>query len=456
MNRRKFLKGAGGVGMVAAMSQLGALKALADTSSDYKALVCVFLFGGNDSNNMIIPYDSASYTNYANIRGGLALAQSSLVPLSNPSTGLNTAKTAGVTQFALHPALSPLKSFWDAGQMAVQFNTGPLAAPTTRAQIVAGTATLPTNLFSHADQQQQWQATGTDALGMIRAGWGGRAAEHVGANLSGISPVISVSGNSILTQGDSLRPLSVPTYGSVFSPLWGDAYLAGSEIGLRNLASSQLELAQVSIKNAALAASSTISPIINNSSSAVKAMFSGQTSAIAVQLATVAMLIESRAKLAQSRQVFFVSLGGFDTHTDQLATQQGLYTALGTSVATFMNAMNSLGLANNVTVATMSDFGRTFKPNSTGGADHAWGGHQFILGGAVKGKNYYGTFPTHQLAGPNDYSSEGRWIPTTSVEQYAATLATWLGVPTAQLASVAPNLSTFTAAGWPANLGFMG
>ncbi len=130
MNRRKFLKGAGGVGMVAAMSQLGALKALADTSSDYKALVCVFLFGGNDSNNMIIPYDSSSYTNYAAIRGGLALAQTSLVPLTNPTAGLNTTKTAGVTQFALHPALSPLKSFWDAGQLAVQFNIGPLAAPT--------------------------------------------------------------------------------------------------------------------------------------------------------------------------------------------------------------------------------------------------------------------------------------------------------------------------------------
>ncbi len=185
-------------------------------------------------------------------------------------------------------------------------------------------------------------------------------------------------------------------------------------------------------------------------------MFAGQTSELAVQLATVAMLIESRAKLAQSRQVFFVSLGGFDTHTNQLATQQALYGVLGNSLATFMNAMNSLGLGNNVTVATMSDFGRTLKSNSTGGADHAWGGHQFILGGAVKGKNYYGTFPTHQLAGPTDYGAEGRWVPTTSVEQYAATLATWLGVPAAQLASVVPNLSTFTAAGWPANLGFMG
>ena len=455
MNRRHFLKGAGSAGMLAALGQLSFDSAFADTSSDYKALVIVFLFGGNDSNNMIIPADATAYANYAAIRGGLAIPATSLVPLANPAT-LNTAQMGGVQQFGLHPALAALAPLWDAGKLAVQFNAGTLAKPTTQAQFKTAGYKVPSNLFSHIDQQQQWQTTGIAPQGAESSGWGGRIGDTLTATGS-VPPVITMAGNSIFTLGNKTRPLALPNAGSSFglSNATADMQNAVAELAAET-SGTHLRTIDGQIKQSALTNSAQINPILTNKTSAVNALFAGQTSSLAKQLATVAMMIEARAGLGLSRQVYFVSQGGYDTHGDQLATQTTLYTQLATSLATFSSAMDSLGLASNVTTATMSDFARTLKPNSTAGSDHAWGGHHLIMGGAVKGKQYYGTFPQHVLGGVDDSTKEGRWIPTTAVEQYVATLATWFGVTPAQMPGIAPNLATFTSAGWPANLGFLG
>ncbi|KPC49874.1 DUF1501 domain-containing protein [Amantichitinum ursilacus] len=456
MNRRHFLKGAGSAGMLAALSQLSLNSAFADSASDYKALVIVFLYGGNDSNNMIIPYDASAYATYAGVRGALAIPQAQLTPLANPAA-INANTMNGVQQFGLHPALAALAPLWDAGQLAIQFNAGPLAKPTTQAQLKTAGYKLPANLYSHIDQQQQWQTTGIAPQGVESSGWGGRVADAVNAGAGTVPPVITLAGNSIFTLGKNTRPLAVPTAGGSFGLSYANTSLQGAVAALAGqTGNTRLRNIDGQIKQSALANSALVNPIVNNATSTVRPLFAGQTSSIALQLMTVAMLIEQRAKLGLSRQVYFVSQGGYDTHGDQLNVQNTLYGQLGNALATFNNAIGSLGLGSNVTTATMSDFARTLKPNSTAGSDHAWGGHHLIMGGAVKGKQYYGRFPQHVLGGPDDTTKEGRWIPTTSVDQYVATLATWFGVTPTQLSSVVPNLASFTNAGWPASVGFMG
>ncbi len=273
---------------------------------------------------------------------------------------------------------------------------------------------------------------------------------------SSVPPVITLAGNSIFTLGNTTRPLAVPTAGGSFGLSYANTSLQSAVAALATqTGNTRLRNIDGQIKQSALGNSALLNPIVNNAASTVRPLFSGQTSSIALQLMTVAMLIEARAKLGLSRQVYFVSQGGYDTHGDQLNTQNTLYGQLGKALATFNSAVSSLGLASNVTTATMSDFTRTLKPNSTAGSDHAWGGHHLVMGGAVKGKQFYGRFPQHVLGGPDDSTKEGRWIPTTSVDQYVATLATWFGVTPAQLSSVVPNLASFTNAGWPANIGFM-
>ncbi|WP_035058908.1 DUF1501 domain-containing protein [Andreprevotia chitinilytica] len=456
MNRRSFLKGAGSVGLAATLGQFSLMRALAAGGSDYKAIVCVFLFGGNDGNNMIVPYDTTAYTNYAAIRGPLALAQNTLVPLTNPAT-VSAAQMGGVQQFALHPSLAPLQSIWNAGQLAVQFNVGTLVQPTTKAQLKTAGWPVPQNMYSHIDQQQQWQTATTLAAGVAGAGWGGLIADQVAAGTGTVPPLITLGGNNTFTLGKSTRPLAVPNSGSTFGLNYGNANLQTAMAALASQTDgSQLLAGEAQIANSALANSALINPIINNASSTVKSLFTGITGNIATQLQTVAMLIEARAQLGLSRQIYFVTQGGYDTHSAQLTTQGTLLAQLGQSLAAFNSAMNQLGVGSSVTTVTMSDFARTLKPNSTAGSDHAWGGHHLMMGGAVKGGQFYGTMPQLALAGADDATSEGRWIPTTAVDQYVATLANWFGVPPAALPAVVPNLANFTGAGWPANLGFLG
>ena len=332
----------------------------------------------------------------------------------------------------------------------------PLLAPTTKAQYLSG-VNRPDQLFSHSDQQAQWQSSVSDQAS--RTGWGGRLADAVASmNGSNTFPVLtSVAGSALYTTGNVQSPLAIPSSGT-----FGLTGLTATDAATRARASALNTLllqgkdhllvkAAAEQTEQAIALSAKVNPIISANSATVTSLFNTAGNNLSAQLLQVAKLIEARAAIGLSRQIFFVSLGGFDTHNNQLATQQTLLGYVGAAMKSFYDATTALGVANNVTSFTLSDFGRTFKPAAGGGSDHAWGNHHLVMGGAVKGGVMYGAFPEHRLGGTSDVSSEGRWLPTTSVDQYASTLATWFGVPAAQLASVAPNIGAFANK----NLGFV-
>ena len=448
-SRRDFVRlaccSAATASLVSGLSKFGLVSALAQGTTDYRALVCIFMFGGNDANNMIVPIDSTGYPNYASIRANLALPQASLLPL----------QTGSAANFGLHPNLPELQGlFNNQKSLAVLANVGTLVQPTTR-QNYQSHLSLPQNLFSHSDQQNQWQTT--QLSGLPNAGWAGKVADKIQATYNTSAqfpPILSVAGNPIFTTGIATRPFTMN---------------AGSTPGLSGFDSSAAAQARFVAVQQLLTLDTGISLVQASStvtgqaiqegivlSNALKNIPTIQTAfpannGLASQLKQVAQVIAARSALGINRQIFFCSIGGFDTHSDQLNTHVGLYSQLSPAIAAFYQATQELGVTNQVTTFTLSEFSRTFQPGSNGGTDHAWGGHQLIMGGAVKGNTMYGTFPTLALGGPDDTGSNGRWIPSTSVDQYAATLATWFGVANADLPAIFPNLANFQTA----NLGFL-
>jgi uncharacterized protein (DUF1501 family) len=450
--RRRFLQTAGALSAFGLASRMDLLSlvasAAAQSTTDYKALVCVFLFGGNDGNNTVIPFDTAGYGQYATIRtaaSGINLAQSSLLPIQ-PS---NTA-----TPYALHPALPEMQMLFTQKQLAILANVGTLTEPTTRTQYAAGIR--PDSLYSHSDQQAQWQSSISDAAS--GTGWGGRLADAVASHntASGFPVVTSLDGTVLFTTGAATSPLTIPVTGS-----FALAGYNGSAAANPRFTAVQALLAQASsnmfvngastIGAQALQLSATVNPILTSASSTVAPLFANLKTATANQLFQVAKLIEARATTGAQRQIFFVQLGSFDTHGDQLNRQQNLFAELSPALKAFYDATVALGVSSQVTTFTLSDFGRTFQAASGGGTDHAWGSHHFIIGDAVAGGAMYGTYPQLILGGPSDAEVEGRWLPAVSVDQYGATLASWFGVSTTSLATVFPNLGSFATS----DLGFM-
>jgi uncharacterized protein (DUF1501 family) len=447
MQRRDFLFHAGALAGTAAFGQLGLLAANAATQNGYKALVCIFLAGGNDSNNMIVPADTAGYANYAAVRANLALPQAQLLPLEQ----------AGVLNYGLHPALPGMQSLWTAGNLAVVANVGTLVQPLTKPQYQSSTTQKPATLFSHIDQQHEWQASISNAPSTT--GWGGRLADQLNSlNVnSSIGPMISTGGNNLFVTGAASQALVIPTSGSFglsgFSGSSADAARRAALVQLLGLdQGADLVSAAQGVMSTALSSSAVLNPILTATNSSVAQYFSALTgNSFAQQLLAIAKVIEARSTLGAQRQIFLVTLGSFDTHTDQLSTQQNLFAQLDPAVTAFQNAMAELGTLNNVTAFTISDFSRTFRPNTGGGSDHAWGSQHLVIGGAVHGGQIYGSMPTLTLGGPSDEGSLGRWLPSFAVDQYAATLATWFGADLTSLAAVLPNLAAFT----PSNLGFI-
>ncbi|HUK14667.1 MAG TPA: DUF1501 domain-containing protein [Thermoanaerobaculaceae bacterium] len=445
-NRRQLLFDFGfGLAASAILSRfrwLGRLEAaVAGAPADYRALVCLFLFGGNDGNNTVIPYDG--YGDYDAVRGGsLAIAKDSLLRIDAPSAG---------AAFGLHPALPEIQSLYNAGHAAVLANVGTLTQPLTRSQYLAG-APRPDNLFSHADQQAQWQSSVVSAVDRLaQTGWGGRTADAAAALAGGTFPmIVSVAGVPLFTTGENARPL-VP--GGGLAGFRGDAVSNARYAGLRQILTLDTGLTLVG------ADSGITSTAIDNIATLNAALATAPTLATAFpstslgkQLQVIARIISVRAQLGMSRQIFFASLTGFDTHTDEINTQQTLLAEVSQAVSAFYASTVELGVAPSVTTFTLSDFGRTLLPASGGGTDHAWGNHHLVVGGAVRGGDFFGTYPTVALSGPDDASDEGRWIPTTSVDQYGATLAGWFGLGSAALATVFPNLGRFASP----DLGFLG
>ncbi len=447
--RRSFIRQAA----CAALTTTGILNTIFDLrrlsaapldTTDYKALVCLFLFGGNDANNVIVPHDNPGYASYAAARGVLAIPQASLLPL--------TLQNGDGRDFGFHPNLVELRNLFNQGKLGLVANVGTLVAPVTRAQYLAGGAAVPPQLFSHADQSVQWQTSVPDQIS--KTGWGGRLADMLQSLNAGskISLNISIAGTNTFEVGNTVLPYILSPNGSVglagfdgsananvrlqafkdllalpHNNLFEQAY---SDTVSRSIAANELLTAALS----GVPAFATVFPNTN----------------LGTQLNMIAKLIAARNNLSMKRQIFFCSVGGYDTHGDQLAGQANLLTELSQGLNAFYNATVELGIASQVTTFTASDFGRTYPTNGSG-SDHGWGSHQFVLGGAVQGGRLFGTFPTLAVNGPDD-TGQGRWIPTTSVDEFSATLATWFGVSASDLPSVLPNIGRFAHP----NLGIFG
>lgn len=470
-SRRRFLgsilaaAGTGAAPFAVNLAAMGA--AAAQNAADYKAIVCLFMTGGNDPFNTVVATDAASWSEYQRLRGGNDNGQLAL-PAPGATNGLlpitpNTVQAG--RSFALHPALAPLKTLFDGGQAAVIANVGTLVQPTTLAQYKAASVALPPKLFSHNDQQSVWQSGGVEGTS---SGWGGRMADlFVSGNSNATFTSVSAAGNAVFLAGRSVRqfqasPAGNPPIEKLTGELFHSTPTGNPLQSIINATSTDpMEKEYALITQRAIAAQSVLASSIPPAGSGgipeptsyISPITQQATvNPLAKQLQMVARMIAGRNGLGAKRQVFFVNLAGFDTHNSQLTTQAELLAKVAHAIAYFNTVMTSLqgtDMRRQVTLFTASDFGRTFASNGDG-TDHGWGSHHFVVGGAVKGKDIYGVFPPSGEGHALDVGS-GALLPTTSVDQYGATLASWFGLSAAQIADVFPNIKNFSSS----NLGFM-
>ncbi len=451
MQRRDFLKSSvcASIGALSASGLLFDLqKVMAATDlsanfNDYKALVCIFLYGGNDSDNMLIPRGTG-YTSYAQQRTNLAVPENTLLPL-NPIT-------SDGREWAFNPQFAEMQNLFQQGKLAVLGNVGPLSVPTTKTQYENQTVPLPPNLFSHNDQQIHWQTSIPDVP--TTTGWGGRMSDLLRSS-NGIwqnFTSISIGGANTIGVGVDTPIYHVSTQGSIGLD-WYDDNPNTTDIKSQAInqilalnSENEYENEIRDIEKRSIESNRTLRTALQ-STPPLTTVF--PDTHLGRQLKMIARLISARNNLTLQRQIFFCEMGGFDTHNEQLNTQPTLLRELSQAMGAFYNATVEIGIPDKVTSFTASDFGRTFRSNGNG-SDHGWGAHHLIMGGDVRGRMIYGNVPVLQIGGPND-SGDGRWIPTTSVDEYAATLARWFGASTGNLTTILPNLGRFASS----NLGFM-
>lgn len=441
-----YALGLAGIGEAAAFSSAGG----------YKALVCVFLYGGNDYGNTLIPFDQPNYDRYAAIRGGggtggIALSQASLANtvLTQPTSQVLTDDI----RYALAPTMPRLKALFDQGTMAPLLNVGPLIVPLTKAQYQSQNNVSypkPPKLFSHNDQQSTWQSSAPE--GSV-TGWGGRMGDlALSSNTNSMFTAINATGNAVFLSGQNALPYQVSSSGAV--TIGGLSRRVYSSNAARDALTALLRTHNGHVLEAdyaqTMARSIEYGGFVNNAlaTSSLTTDF-GSGNRLAAQLSVVARLIAARASLGVTRQVFLVSIGGFDHHDGLLGSHDALLGQVDFALDAFYRATVEMGVANQVTTFTASDFGRTLASNGDG-SDHGWGGHHFILGGAVNGGRFYGTAPQVSVDS-DDQVGRGRLLPSTSVDEYSATLAKWFGVSASELPSIAPNIGRFARP----DLGFM-
>ncbi len=451
MNRRNFIKSLLGCSACissanAALSNMSLMSStLAQSSNrfdDYKALVCIFLHGGNDSFNMLIPSDDIDYLRYQDVRQNLAISQSDLVNISpNSATPYN---------LAMPNFMSPMQQLFNQGNLAFLANTGPLLQPVTKSQIQQNSKLLPPQLFSHNDQQKHWQTAWPEQTSLT--GWAGRMADLIMDSQNPLSINLSIAGTNILQTGVNSLPYSLDASGvETFAALNPNKDWNSDRVNtFKKLMTAENHLLGQAHNAIYNRAQSNIDIVANAINSVGEPSITYPENSLADQLKMVATLTSSQQLLAKPRQVFFVSMGGFDTHDNQVTDQPMLLQNLSEALFAFNADLQARGLANNITSFTMSDFGRTLTINGDG-TDHGWGGHQIMMGGAVKGGDIYGSMPEDFTLNSVDDFGDGRIILTTSVDQYAATLAKWFGLSMNEINAVFPNLTRFDNS----DLGFM-
>jgi uncharacterized protein (DUF1501 family) len=440
--RRHFLKTAThftamGAAAPIALNLAGMQAAAAQTAGDYRALVCVFLFGGMDQTSTLVPSDTAEFSALAALRDGLARSATDYV-------GLGSVAAQNNRPFALAKELSPLADLYAQKKLSIVANVGPMYTPLTKAQFQARAPGVPPQLFSHNDQQSVWQSSGVEGA---TVGWGGRFGDLLASSNpnNAVFTSISVNGTAVFLYGNTVQQFQVGSSGpatvSSLNSLYGSS-VAGQ--AMREIVSASpsplFENHLGVVTRRSLDANQNLSTVLNQAT-ALQTPFPADNS-LAAQLRMVARLISVRQSLGLRRQVFFVGLGGFDHHDSLLRNLPGLHTQVAQAMSSFYNATVELGVAHQVTTFTASDFGRTLTSNGSG-TDHGWGGHQFVMGGALKGGTIVGSYPSVALNTPEDLG-RGRLLPTTSTSQYAATLGTWFGVPAGSLADALPYIDNFS------------
>lgn len=467
-NRREFLsKSCRALTMTALatqMSHFGLVSTLAqkkeETSAggnDYKALVCVFLNGGNDSNNMVVPKYEAGYAQYNAARApqGLAIARNDLLSITPPSLGL---------EFGLHPAMTGLHQLWQQQKMAVVCNVGTLVSPINKAQYLSG-APRPEQLFSHPNQVDQFRTA--FASGSLSTGWGGRLSDRTGQlNVGAAIPMItSIGGVTVFSSGETSQPLIVePAPLPLNQVLTLNGFGTASDEVARKTAMQRIRTEDLdkTLVQATSVLTQQAANVSQQLSSDPPLTVTFPNTSLGNQLKQVAKIMKFRDSLTMNRQIFFVQIGGFDTHGGQIIGQANLFTQVSQAMKAFYDETVAQGVDSQVTTFTMSDFSRTLNPGGTGsnvGSDHGWAGHHLVMGGAVAASDFYGkptpngtVFPTLVNSGPDDVSNRGRFIPTVSVEMYAATMARWFGLSEAQMPFVFPLINNFPST----DLGFLG
>lgn len=462
--RRRFLAQSAQIAMgsAAAWASLGQLQmvqaATQPTGSDYRALVCVYLFGGNDSFNMVVPRSAAAYANYQAARPALSIAQSSLLPIT-PITG-----GAGA-DWGLHPAMPEMQALFESGRAGLLANVGPLVAPTSKVDYQGRRVPLPPELFSHVDQQAYSMSMANETA--ARPGWGGRIADRLAQSgvtvgsglptsisLSGSNMWLAGAGSGVYTMGSSgpsriSDTLRTTTTGSRNGPRRDAFYkildAAQREASIMTREHARLNMRALDFSEFAFNSLAAVPALATPFPTVTSTTVSSTTAGLASRLQTVARTIAARQTLNQKRQIFFVGIGGWDTHDNMIPDHDRQLRAVSQAVSAFYNATVELGVSNEVTTFTMTDFGRTLNNNGDG-TDHGWGGHSWVVGGDVVGRRVYGSMPELRLGSDLDVG-RGRLIPTTAVEQLGSTLARWFGLPYGDALEIFPNLRNFGSSG---------